>query len=693
MTQRVVRSSIPGRTRWEIAGLRDDVKRCSAIGVVLQSEPGIRSAKASHITGSVLIVYDLTVPVSSIEECLDNALRNAWLPANGENGASFHLGPPAAHPLLELFAVTKPFRKQAILTFVIAFVDRLFEAAPPAMIGAAMDVVNRKSNSWIARFGFKTVRSQLFALGGLSLAIWALDSFMGYLHRATSARLAQAIQDDLRNRMYGRLQQLDVGQIEQRPIGAWTSLFDTDIGRIGQFIETGVDPIVTMLTNSLIVTVTFLMQSPALFAAQLVILPGLYLVSTWFLGPIRKRHETGRLQADRLSAGIRSNVTGISTINVFGRQDAEAERIAALSRNASEAAEKQAVLTAAYIPAIQMVVGAGFLTTLVWGGNLVERGKLSIASFNVMGFTSLRLLVALGSLGMTLEQYQRTTLSIRRVLEFLHLEPAIADGRQPLALTEGPALSFQNVSFEYQPGNEILHKLNLKIGSKNTTAIVGSTGAGKTTVLKLILRYYDPLQGAVNVNGEDIREYQLRDLRRHISLVPQHIFLFSGTIRDNIAYSRPKATTEEIMQASRTAHAHDFIQYLPDGYDTLIDEDRMTLSGGEQQRIAIARAILADRRILLFDEATSAVDYETEAAIQKALREELEGRTVVIVAHRLSTVRHADWIYVLDEGRIAEEGRHEELLRKKGIYANLWRIQTGESAVPPRPKTPRKRKS
>jgi len=687
-----VRSLIAGRVRWEMPQLMGNPDLCDAIDDILRREQGVKEVSASALTGRVLLVFDSRLSVAPYESKLRELLADAAagkLPARA-GAASGHIAQkPKAATLTDLLNLTRRHRGRAIGTFLIAFVDRLFEAAPPAMIGAAVDVVTQPSGSFLARLGLKTLRSRLFALAGIFTVVWTLDSLMGYLHRVASARLAQAVQDDLRNQVYEHLQTLDIGQLEAQSVGAWTSLFDSDISRIGNFIETGIDPIVTMLTNSIIVTTTFLMQSPALFLAQLIIIPGLYVVSTAFLGPIRKTHIEAQRQSGQLSEALQGNISGVSTITVYGAQQREAERIRELSQVAREAEVTRAQVTAGYIPAIQMVVGVGFLTTLTWGAVLVEREEMSIAAFNVMGFTSLRLLVALGSLGMSLEQYQRTIVSVGRLVEFLNTRPQLTDGWRELKL-DGPAeLQFEHVDFQYEPGRPVLHNLDARIEAGKTIGIVGSTGAGKTTILKLILRFYDPTNGSIRINGTDIREIRLDDLRAVTAYVPQQIFLFRGTIRDNIAYSRPQSTHEEIVAAARAAQAHDFIEAMPQGYDTPIGGTGIGLSGGEQQRVAIARAILADRQVLLFDEATSAVDYETEAAIQNALREFAANRTILLIAHRLSTVRHADWIYVLDEGRVCEQGRHEDLLAVNGIYANLWRVQTGE----PLEKLPAKRRS
>jgi ATP-binding cassette subfamily B protein len=675
--QITIRSSVAGRVRWDVPSLLNRPEVGAFVNEALAQEPGVLSASANPVTGRVLLVYDPQFSQSSFHRALQMALANASrVPAVRADDSQ-------SPPLLRLLALTRKHKQQALLAFVVAFVDRLFEAAPPAMIGAAMDVVtNGTGAAFWARLGFRTVKSRLFALGGLCMVVWTIDALMGYWHRVTSARLAQSIQDDLRNQVYQHLQTLDVGQLERKSPSYWTGLFDSDIDQIGQFIETGIDPIITMATNSLIVTTAFLMNSPALFATQLLIVPGLYLVSSNMLGPIRRRHEIANDRADELSAALRGNVSGISTIAVFGTQELEAARIARLSGQAEASAVERAQLTAAYIPAIQMVVGVGFLTTLMWGGVLVERGTLSIASYNVMGFSSLRLLVAFGSLGSTLAQYQRTVISIERILNFMNMQPAIRSGQLSLPPAHAAEIAFENVSFEYEPGRPVLQDVSLRIASGRTTAIVGSTGAGKTTLLKLILRFYETDGGSIQVDGTNIRDLKIENLRDMISLVPQQIFLIPGTIRENIGYSREAVSMEDVVRAARAAQAHEFIETLPAGYATRVGDDGTVLSGGQEQRIAIARTILANRWILLFDEATSAIDYETEAAIQRALQEVMAGRTTVIVAHRLSTVRQADWIYVLSEGRVAEQGRHADLIQMKGIYAQLWRIQTGEKPGP-----------
>ncbi len=298
-----------------------------------------------------------------------------------------------------------------------------------------------------------------------------------------------------------------------------------------------------------------------------------------------------------------------------------------------------------------------------------------------MVFLTQRLLWPLTRLGETFDLYQRAMASTNRVLDVLDTTATIRDGDQTLdrAAVMG-AVEFADVAFSYRPGFPVLQGISMDMEAGRTTAFVGATGSGKTTVIKLLLRFYDVDGGGIRLDGVDIRELHLRDLRRAVGLVSQDVFLFHGTVAENIAYGRPDADRDAVRRAAEIAEAHEFIMGLPEGYETIVGERGQKLSGGQRQRVSIARAVLDDPPILVLDEATSSVDNETEAAIQRSLERLSRDRTTLVIAHRLSTIRHADQIYVLDGGRIAEQGRHEELAAiPGGIYRALWDVQTGEA--------------
>jgi len=680
-----IQSNIPGRIRWRVAALTGKPQLAEETVQRISSCPGVESASANPLTGSVLVTYSASLTLPEMESYLKCAIEEARsLPQQTSSVA----GPGAVaitqSPFSRLMQHTRQHQDLAILATGVAFADRLFEAGPPALLGMSVDVVARGPRSFIGKLGFRTVGASLTVLGLVAAVVWTLDSVMGYLHTRTTAKLGLAIQRDLRNEVYQKLQSMDLTTLERRQVGEWMSVLDNDVNRVANFIEHCIDPIVTIIANGLIVFSTLGIFSPALAAVHLVSVPVLYLVSIWLLKPIRERQSIAREKESRLTALLYGNIAGVSTIASFSQQDRELQRVDAAARDYQAAAEDVYQIGSLYVPALQMVVGVDFITILVWGGLMAVRGDLPLGAQNTMGFSSLKLLAALGRMGVTIEQYQKTKVSVGRILRVLEEPVKIAGGTGLIPAGNAPReIIFDDVSFSYEPDNPVLRGLSLTFPAGKTVGMVGTTGAGKSTVLKLLLRFYDIGSGSIRVDGADIRDLNVDSLRRAIAIVPQQIFLFAGTVRENIAYAKPDASMAEVEAAARVADAHDFIQKLPQGYDTWIGERGTRLSGGQRQRVAIARAIMADRSILLFDEATSAVDNETEASIQRSLRTATAGRTTVIVAHRLSTIRNADLIYVLDEGRICEQGRHDDLIAAGGIYASLWRVQTGEAGLLP----------
>jgi ATP-binding cassette subfamily B protein len=368
------------------------------------------------------------------------------------------------------------------------------------------------------------------------------------------------------------------------------------------------------------------------------------------------------------------------TIKSFTTEAYELDRLKQESEAYRYSNQLAIALSSAFVPIIRIVILTGFTAILYFGGLEVVSGKLAVGSYSMLVFLTQRLLWPLTDLGKTLDLYQRAMASTRRVMKLLATPIAIPSGYLSLVSSQIRGdLELQGVTFAYQDYQPVLQNLSLTIPAGKTTAIVGSTGSGKSTLVKLLLRFYEIQAGTIYLDGTDIREIQLGDLRRSMGLVSQDVFLFHGTVRDNIAYGKADATVDEIVTAAETAEAHRFILNLPYGYDTIVGERGQKLSGGQRQRLAIARAVLKNPPILILDEATSAVDNETEAAIVRSLDRITQNRTTIVIAHRLSTIRHADWIYVLEKGQIVEQGLHEDLLCKQGVYAGLWQVQTGES--------------
>ena len=325
-----------------------------------------------------------------------------------------------------------------------------------------------------------------------------------------------------------------------------------------------------------------------------------------------------------------------------------------------------------------MIILAGFTALLLFGGMEAIAGRMSVGTYSVLIFLIQRLLWPLTRLGETFDQYQRAMASTNRVMNLLDTPIEIHSGDIPLPIgSVRGELEFQHVTFAYNGRSPVIENLSLHIPAGKTIAVVGSTGSGKSTLVKLLLRLYEIDSGTITLDGIDIRDLKFKDLRRAIGLVSQDVFLFHGTVAENIAYGSPEATEYEVIEAAKIAEAHEFITQLPQAYETIVGERGQKLSGGQRQRIAIARAILKNPPILILDEATSAVDNETEAAIQRSLEKITVNRTTIAIAHRLSTVRNADCIYVMEYGKLVERGTHEQLLDRQKIYASLWRVQSG----------------
>jgi ATP-binding cassette subfamily B protein len=423
----------------------------------------------------------------------------------------------------------------------------------------------------------------------------------------------------------------------------------------------------------------FFLASPTLGLIAFAPIPVIVFGSIRYQRRLEPLYDNVRARAGDLGALLANNLSGIATIRAFRAEQRETKRVEDASQAYRESNREAIRLSSAFVPIIRLAILAGFTVTLLWGGNAALNGNLEIGLFSVLVYMTQRLLWPLTRLGETLDLYQRAMASTRRILDLLAVPPTIVDGARALPEPVRGEVAFHDVTFAYGDGRPVITDLELTVPAGETHAIVGPTGAGKSTVVKLLLRLYDPIDGHVTIDGVPIEELSFPSLRGAMGYVGQDVFLFQGTVRENLAYGRWDASDAEVEQAARLAEAHDFIMELPKGYDTVVGERGQKLSGGQRQRLSIARAILRDPRILVLDEATSAVDNETEAAIQRSLETVGQGRTVVVIAHRLSTIRHADRIHVLERGRLVESGTHEELVAEGGLYASLWRVQTGEA--------------
>ncbi len=580
-------------------------------------------------------------------------------------------------PLRRLWRYSRGHRARIVRASAWSVLNKALDIAPPVLIGMAVDVVVNREGSMLSHFGLATPRSQLVALTVVTFVVWALESLFEYLLGIEWRNLAQTIQHELRIDAYAHMQHLEMAYFEDRASGELLSVLNDDVNQLERFLDRGANEVIQVLTTVVLIGAVFFVLAPGIAWLAFLPVPLILWGSFRFQHRIEPRYTAVREQAAAVNSQLANNLGGIATIKAFTAEEREVGRIALESDRYRVANRGAIALSSAFSPLIRVVVLVGFVATLLMGGLLTLDGGLSVGFYSVMVFLTQRLLWPLTRLGETFDLYQRAMASTRRVLDVLDTEASITPGTVPLGQVEG-RVDFDGVGFAYVAGTPVLHDVTFSMPERETIAFVGPTGSGKTTLVKLLLRFYDVERGSIRLDGHDIRTLRLRDLREAIALVSQDVFLFHGTVRENIAYGRPDASEEDIRQAAEIAEAHEFITDLPAGYDTIVGERGQKLSGGQRQRISIARAVLTDSRILVLDEATSAVDNETEAAIQRSLARIAHDRTTLVIAHRLSTIRHADRIYVLDGGRICEVGTHEELVARNGLYRSLWDVQTGE---------------
>ena len=588
---------------------------------------------------------------------------------------------PSEHPLRRLFAFARPYRRDAMLASLHSVLNKFFDVLPELLIGVAVDVVVNKRASFLARMGIADPMHQLYLLVALTIAVWVFESLFEYLYALKWRGLAQDLQHELRQAAYAHLQQLPPATIERERSGRLMAVMNEDVHQIERFLNTGANDLIQVFISSLLVGAVFFFLTASLAVLALLPIPLILAGAFWFQSRLAPRYAAAREAAATVSARLNNNLAGMATIQAYTAEDFESEHVRVASDGYRARNAEAIKVSAAITPVIRMAILAGFVATLLYGGWLTLHGKLGVGSYSALVYLTQRLLWPMTRLADMTDLYQRAMASVNRVMNLLDTPPPVR-GVGRIEQPPRGALRFEQVGFRYD-SFAALEDVNIDIPAGATIALVGGTGGGKSTLLKLLLRFIDPSDGRIVLDGKDIAAFDPAQLRKYIGYVAQEPFLTDGSVADNIAYGERAPDLSKVEAAARAAEAHDFIVALPDGYASAVGERGAQLSGGQRQRIALARALYRDPVILVLDEATSAVDNETEAAIQHSLRHvrSVEGgssRTTVVVAHRLSTVRHADAIHVLEAGRVIESGTHEQLVAHGGVYAALWRLQTGE---------------
>jgi ATP-binding cassette subfamily B protein len=582
--------------------------------------------------------------------------------------------------LFKVLSYAKGFKRQAIWASACSIINKLFDIAPEILIGIAIDVVIQQEDSFVAQMGIVEPRNQLFLLGLLTFLIWLGESLFQFLYLKNWRELAQKIQHRFRIDSYAHMQHMDMAFFEDQSSGRLTAILNDDVNQLERFLDVGANDILQVLTSVVAVGAVFFILSPKLALLAFTPIPLIIFGAFYFKRKAEPLYTKVRSMAGKLASAINTNITGIATIKSYTKEQHERNRISHISHNYVAANQAAIKVSAAFTPVIRMAILMGFLATFIIGGLDTLKGDLAVGAYGVLVFLTQRLLWPFKNLAVTMDLYERGMASARRILDLLNQPIKIRTLDSDRRVTLSGQIEFKDIQFTYPNQSQpAVNDININISAGQTIAFVGQTGSGKSTLVKLLMRYYHADSGALTLDGHSINSIQLNSLRSQIGLVSQTTFLFNDSIYANIHYGNEEADESAVYQAARQAEAHEFIEALSQGYQTTVGEQGAKLSGGQIQRIALARALLKDPPILILDEATSAVDNETEAAIQKSLTTISHGRTVIVIAHRLSTVVQADCIYVMDQGRIIESGHHKELLDKKGRYQSLWTIQTGQS--------------
>jgi ATP-binding cassette, subfamily B, multidrug efflux pump len=565
----------------------------------------------------------------------------------------------------------KPYSRQLALALVLVALSAFSQAAGPWLIGRAID------RDILGRDPSGLFRTMLLLLG-----IYVVGTLAQRAQIQQVGSVGQSILASLRERIFERLLRLPLRYFDRRPAGDLMSRVTNDVDTLNQLLSQGFTQLLGSFFSLIGIIVAMLILDWRLALVCFTVIPVMLLTNVFFARRARRAFRTTRETVGDVTAGLQEEIVGIREAQAFNRTEANIERFR--ERNAANrAANVQAVaITSAFAPAIDVLSTLSTAVVIGFGGYLVVQDALTIGALTAFLIYVQQFFRPVQLASQVYTQAQAALAGGERIYNILNEEPEPRDppGSNKLGDVEG-RIEFDRVTFAYEPGRPVLRDVSFEVEPGQTVALVGPTGAGKTTIANLIPRFYDVSAGAVRVDGRDVREVERQSLRERIATVLQEPFLFSGTVAQNIGYGRMDAAQEDIEAAARAVSAHGFISAMPEGYDTVLGTGGGTLSQGQRQLVSFARAVLADPRILILDEATSNVDTRTEAFIQKALRTLLKGRTSVVIAHRLSTIRIADLILVIEEGRIAERGTHALLLAAGGLYADLYRHQFREPAA------------
>jgi ATP-binding cassette subfamily B protein len=564
--------------------------------------------------------------------------------------------------LATLARLTAPYKTRTILSVFALLAATATALAPPYLSKYAVDYGIRQHDlqalTWIVA---------IFLVAGL--ANWGMSYVQTYL----TGWVGERILADLRNRLFGHLQRLSLGYFERNRAGVIISRLTNDVEALDQLVTDGVTSLVQNTLTLVGTAILLFILDWRLALATLAVIPFMSIATVVFRVRSTRAYRAVRERLGLVTATLAEDIAGMRMVQAFTREEQNIRNFRTVAERYRESNMQTVVLNGWYFPFVDLLSSIALAVVLGYGGHLYFNGDVTIGTLFAFMLYVQNFFDPVQQLSQLYNTFLSATAALDKIMDVLDEEPEVVDaaGARPLPEVQGN-VRFEGVRFSYGTGPEVLHGLDLDVPPGTTVALVGHTGAGKSTIAKLLARFYDPTHGRITIDGHDLRDVTQASLRRQLGIVPQEGFLFAGTVTENIAFGRPDASPEEVVRAAQAVGAHEFILRLEDGYETQLQERGSRLSLGQRQLVALARALLADPRILILDEATSSVDIGTERKIEQALRLLLAGRTAFIIAHRLSTIRDADLIVVLEYGRIVEQGSHDELMSRRGLYTSLY---------------------
>jgi subfamily B ATP-binding cassette protein MsbA len=587
---------------------------------------------------------------------------------------------------LSLIRLIRPHWKALSLAFIAVLGETFSDVLEPWPIKIVIDNIlqSKKLPDWLDgfishTFGHDKLPILNFAVAAV-VAIAIIGAVSSYLEKYLTTSVSQWVTHDLRRTLYNHIQRLSLAQYDRVQTGDLITRVTSDINAVQDFVNSALlGMVVNVLTLvGMIGVMLYINWRFTLIALS--IAPALFIVVYSFTRRIKKASRAVRKKESELVSVVQEVLTSVRVVKAFAREDFEVERFESQSLENVETALRARSVKAKLSPIVDVMVAIGTCMVLWYGSRLALQGELSAGILVVFLLYLGKMYKPMRELSKMTDAVSKATVGYERIQEVLEIEARVVDSpRARKAPKFKGNIEFDRVTFSYEEGQPVLKDVSFSIKGGQVAAIVGPSGTGKTTIISLIPRFYDPQSGTIKIDGKDIREYKLKSLREQISFVLQDTLLFHATVMDNIAYGKPDATPQQVIRAAKLANAHAFIEKMPEGYDTMVGERGVTLSGGQRQRIAIARAVIRDTPILILDEPTSGLDSASEQAVIEALDRLMEGRTCIVIAHHLNSIRHADVVFVVKDSELVEQGTHEELLAAGGVYADLYKIQTSEN--------------